>query len=467
MLKLDVSVRNRVNRVILTFLNYISMVLISGGFSIMKRRVLVVDMQDITSISKIEIFKTSKNKYFLKQVSQKKQKAHDLWQSGFVNESITVDKEVQRDIYDHYGYLNVPDYHPKIMSTFWTNMIGHFAFLGLHLEGQRRGILPKGERHIFDGKETANQQLLSCFSEDYKITKLESTREWSELSTFWPDVEKLNIIKTREDFEHIYVLWEMIWREKRKENQTTPILKLDDQYIQSSESQLTKLGVNPGDAFVGIHIRESHTANHLRSQPISSYVEPIKYLTQLGFKVIRLGNPSMTKMPELPGLLDLSQGENHKILHAYVIAKAKFFIATNSGPGSIPMLFNVPTLHTNVTSINKNVCLQNKGSIYIPKKIVDRNNHALSYGEILQSPIGYSEKNPTNNSEYKFLPNSPKEIIGGIEEMVQFLHSNKESMSNFRDDEIISQLRGAYKPLGNGDFSASFLDSNRQWFLNV
>jgi putative glycosyltransferase (TIGR04372 family) len=433
----------------------------------MKRCLSVVSMGDMTSISKIEIFKTSKNKSFVKQVSQKKQKAHDLWQSGFVNESIDLDKEVQRDIYDYYGGLNVPDYYPKVMSTFWTNMIGHFAFLGLHLEGQRQGILPKGERHIFDGKETANQQLLSCFSKDYKVTKLESTREWSELSTFWPDVEKLNLVKTSKGFEHIYVLWEMIWREKHKENLATPILKLDDQYVQSSESHLSKLGVNPDDAFVGIHIRESNTANHLRSQPVSSYVEPIKYLTQMGFKVIRLGNPSMTKMPDLPGLLDLSQGENQKKLHAYVLAKAKFFIATNSGPGSIPMLFNVPTLHTNVTSVNKNVFLQNKGSIYIPKKIVDHNNQALSYGKILQSPIGYSEKNPTKNSEYKFLPNSPKEIIGGIVEMVQFLHSNNESMSNSKDLEIISQLRKAYKPLGNGNFSATYLDNNRQWFLNV
>ena len=273
-------------------------------------------------------------------------------------------------------------------------------------------------------------------------------------------------MKTTEDFEHIYKLWEVIWQEKQSSNQNEPILTLDSEYLSTSERNLCELGVDLGDPFVGIHIRESETANHLRSQPVVSYIEPIKYLIQKGFKVIRLGNPSMTKIPDLSGLIDLSRHVHDKNLHAYVMAKAKFFISTTSGPGSIPMLFNVPTLHTNVTSLNKNVLLQNRGSIYLPKKIMNSNNQAMSYSQILQSPIGYSEKNVSKKSKFKVLPNSSQEIIEGVKEMIKFVNTQDESISNSTDLAIIKQLREKFNPLGNGNIAASYLEINREWFLN-
>jgi len=459
--------RNRINALLEKFLKYISRILISLGFSIVNRNPSVMNMDDISLISKLDIFKTPKSRAMANQIARKQSRAHDLWQEGLVHESIELSKEAQRDIYSEYGLLNSPNYYPKIMSTFWTNMIGHFAFLGIHLEAQKRGHLPSGERLILDAKESANPELLDSFSKDFKIIKLESTREWSELSGFSPDLERLHLVKTTEDFEHIYALWEKIWREKQSENQNAPILTLDIEYLSDCARQLRELGVDPDDAFVGIHIRESQTANHLRSQPVESYIEPIKYLTQQGFKVIRLGNPSMTKIPDLPGLIDLSRNVKDKKLHAYVIANSKFFISTTSGPGSIPMLFNVPTLHTNMTSINKNVLLQNKGSIYLPKKIVNSNNQAMSYSQILQSPIGYSEKNHFNNSKFRVLPNSSHEIIEGVKEMIQIVNTQDESITNSTDYAIIDQLRKTFSPLGHGNFASSYLESNREWFLNV
>lgn len=460
------SVRNRINVLLEKVLNHVSRILISLGFSIVNRNPSVMSMDDISLISNLDMFKTPQSRATAKQIEQKQRRAHDLWQEGLVHESIELSKEAQREIYRNYDLLNLPDYYPKIMSTFWTNMIGHFSFLGIHLEGQKRGHLPSGERQIFDAKESANQQLLDSFSKDYKITKLESTREWSELSGFLPDLERLHLVKTKEDFEHIYKLWEVIWQEKQSSNQNEPILTLDSEYLSTSERNLCELGVDLGEPFVGIHIRESETANHLRSQPVVSYIEPIKYLIQKGFKVIRLGNPSMTKIPDLSGLIDLSRHVNDKNLHAYVMAKAKFFISTTSGPGSIPMLFNVPTLHTNVTSLNKNVLLQNRGSIYLPKKIMNSNNQAMSYSQILQSPIGYSEKNVSKKSKFKVLPNSSREIIEGVKEMIKFVNTQDESISNSTDLAIIKQLREKFNPLGNGNIAASYLEINREWFLN-
>ena len=461
------SIRNRINTLLEKFLNYFSKILISLGFSILKRKPSVLNMDDISLISNFDIFKRPHNKSLANQIARKQKRAHNLWQEGSVHESIELSKEVQREIYRKYDLLDSPDYYPKIMSTFWTSMIGHFAFLGIHLEAQKRGYLPSGERLILDTKESANPELLDSFSKDYKIVKLESTREWSELSGLWPDLERLHLVKTTGDFEHIYNLWEMIWQEKHNENLSEPILRLDDEYLLHSEKHLARLGVDPHDAFVGIHIRESKTVNHLRSQPISTYMEPIKYLIQKGFKVIRLGNPSMTRIPDLPGFLDLSQNKKDNSLHAYIIAKSKFFIATNSGPGSIPMLFNVPTLHTNVTSLNKNVLLTNKGSIYLPKRIIGVDNHALSYSQILQSPVGYSEKNVAKKSEYKILPNSSEELIEGVKEMIQFVNTHQDSIYNSKDLEAIAQLRSSFKPLGNGKIAASYLDINRKWFLDV
>ncbi len=461
------SVRNQINALVARFLTRISRTLIILGFTLENRHLSVISSDDILQISKIISVKQSGSRRRAREIARKQSLAHELWQDGFVHDSIEIAKEVQREIYRNFDLLDSPKYFPKFMSTYWTNMIGHFAFLGIHVEGQKRGHLPFGKRHIFDTNENSNRELLDCFQNDFTITRIESTRDWSELSGFWPDLERLHLIKTTDDFEHIYKLWEIIWREKRLENPNEPILTLADEYISNSENALYELGINPEESIVGIHIRESATPNHLRSQPIETYMNSISYLIQKGFKVVRLGNPSMTKIPSITGLIDLSRDHEDKKLHAYILANSKFFISTTSGPGSIPMLFNVPTLHTNVTSLSKNVLLQNKGSIYLPKTILNSKNQVMSYSQILQSPIGYSERNIYKKSAFNVLPNSSEEIFEGVKEMLQFLTTKKESIPNHSDSLIVDQLRDTFKPLGNGKIAASYLDKNRKWFLNA
>jgi hypothetical protein len=91
----------------------------------------------------------------------------------------------------------------------------------------------------------------------------------------------------------------------------------------------------------------------------------------------------------------------------------------------------------------------------------------MSYSQILQSPIGYSERNIYKKSAFNVLPNSSEEIFEGVKEMLQFLTTKKESIPNHSDSLIVDQLRDTFKPLGNGKIAASYLDKNRKWFLNA
>ena len=153
------SIRNRINVTLEKFLNYISRFLISLGFSIVNRNPSILNMDDISLISNFDIFKRPHNKSLVNQIARKQKRAHDLWQEGSVHESIELSKEVQREIYRKYGLSDSPGYYPKIMSTFWTNMVGHFAFLGLHLEGQKGGICQEANASFSTPKKP---QISSC-----------------------------------------------------------------------------------------------------------------------------------------------------------------------------------------------------------------------------------------------------------------------------------------------------------------
>ena len=69
----------------------------------------------------------------------------------------------------------------------------------------------------------------------------------------------------------------------------------------------------------------------------------IDYVIKQGGWLVRLGDPSMTKLPKFKNLIDYSFTPfKSEAMDLYLIKNCKFYIGTPSGPMDIAMLFDKP-----------------------------------------------------------------------------------------------------------------------------
>jgi putative glycosyltransferase (TIGR04372 family) len=149
--------------------------------------------------------------------------------------------------------------------------------------------------------------------------------------------------------DRAYHAVELAWREAGH----GPVLKLRDEHRDHGLRQLSARGM-PRDAwFVVLHIREDGFHNthyrNLRSCLPASYVPAIQRIAAHGGWVCRIGDPSMSPLPSLPNLIDVTPLDPRDgMLDVFLVAAARFMVATASGPLAMAICFGTPQLLTNV-----------------------------------------------------------------------------------------------------------------------
>jgi hypothetical protein len=142
----------------------LSSLTLSIGFSILKKEFVVIKEVEKIQIRNMSEFSISKEfSIFIERVEQ----ADKLWQKGRCRESISLSNEILSKLYSEYGLEN--EHFPPIMGSYWTKMIGHLAFLGIHKEAQNLNIVRPGIRQIFVNNNDSNMELIDAFSNHFKI----------------------------------------------------------------------------------------------------------------------------------------------------------------------------------------------------------------------------------------------------------------------------------------------------------
>jgi putative glycosyltransferase (TIGR04372 family) len=211
-------------------------------------------------------------------------------------------------------------------------------------------------------------------------------------------------------------------------------------------------------------VRNTGSGHSRRNQPIETYFAAVKEVIASGGWVIRVGDNSMKKFPDLERFIDLAvSNQDLTSLHLYALARAKFFIGTTSGPASIPPLFGVPSLVTNATSIGRNALSSSENSIYIPKKIIDNRGRPLSYSEALNSVDGFGELEISELREFNLALecNSEEDILLGTRELMARVEGNFKNDNNSMI--ILNQIRNTFPHAARGLFAQSFIDRNPKW----
>jgi putative glycosyltransferase (TIGR04372 family) len=114
-------------------------------------------------------------------------------------------------------------------------------------------------------------------------------------------------------------------------------------------------GIGGGDPILAIHAREpgfEHRAGAShepeRDVAIGPFVEVARRYLARGFKVIRIGDPSCTPFPALPGLFDAAHHPDKQLIHdLYFVRRACVLLATDSGVWPIGVALGTPTVLSN------------------------------------------------------------------------------------------------------------------------
>lgn len=133
--------------------------------------------------------------------------------------------------------------------------------------------------------------------------------------------------------------------------------------------RLESMGVRPDGWFVALHMRELEYEHRFRMDPIrcvdpGTYVDAVRLVLDRGGQVVRIGDPSMTPLPKMPGLIDISRLRNSFELQCFIMSRARFHIGTDSGPSQIAGALKTPTLITNAVGLSG----MNRGDVAMAKR---------------------------------------------------------------------------------------------------
>jgi len=172
------------------------------------------------------------------------------------------------------------------------------------------------------------------------------------------------------------------------------ILKLTDQDISWGRDALLTLGIPEDKWYVCIHVREggfipnNEAIQSHRNADIKNVIPAIKEIVSRGGICVRMGDSTMTPLPEIEGLIDyVHHPSKSERLDVVLCAQARFFLGCTSGLAFLSMVFGVPCAHANmipVATLGIRYC-----DISIPKLVWSKRlSRYLKFDELLGCPEG-------------------------------------------------------------------------------
>jgi putative glycosyltransferase (TIGR04372 family) len=172
-----------------------------------------------------------------------------------------------------------------------------------------------------------------------------------------------------------------------------PLLRLTEQDEAWGRQKLQGLGLPEGAWFVCVHAREGgfspidEELHSHRNNNIENTISAVQEVTKRGGWVIRIGDPSMRHLPQIPQVIDYAHHHMKSArLDIVLCAKARFFLGNTSGIALVSSAFGVPCALTNM--IPAASLWFGKRDISIPKLIWSQHlGRNLRLDELLNSAV--------------------------------------------------------------------------------
>lgn len=226
----------------------------------------------------------------------------------------------------------------------WTIAIGHLVILAYLVKAQGSGLTQYGGIRVSKGG-IANRYLMD------RISKISDNFNYFEPHSIFAEVHSVN---HSEIFEGSYLNYFDTCGviADRAGDETGAILLRPTLADPAFEKLRSTVGLRPSDKIVTLHCREAgyrvDSRHALRNVEIATYLPALRRLVERGYTVIRLGDRSMTPLPEIPGVFDYAMsGIKSPEMDVLLPAVAAFHIGSSSGLSLVPQLFGTPCLYLN------------------------------------------------------------------------------------------------------------------------
>ncbi|MCF7889139.1 MAG: TIGR04372 family glycosyltransferase [Victivallales bacterium] len=224
------------------------------------------------------------------------------------------------------------------------------------------------------------------------------------------------------------------------------ILNLPKNDIIRGISVLKEMGIDEGQKYVCLHNRESgylsskFNYHSHRDADITNYSKTIQLLIRKGYKVIRLGDSSMTELKSLgDGLIDYPFTDwKSDFMDIFLIYYCSFMLCSTSGPVTVARLFNKQICLVNIPNpyCDIPICA---GDLFIPKTIYSKTiGRYLTLREVLN--LGrISRAEDYDGMGLSVIENSEDEICNITNEFIE-LGKTKENTLNYEviNDKLLS-----------------------------
>ena len=205
--------------------------------------------------------------------------------------------------------------------------------------------------------------------------------------------------------------------------------ELSDEERRRGDDIAHKAAIPASARVVVLHTRE-HGYHQLSNQSfrninIENYFEAIRYLTEQGYYVVRIGDRSMKPLPDLgPMVVDAPFVEAyHPVFDPYIIDRCDFMITCHSGPCALARAFGKPCLVLN--AIYSTYHIPETFELLTYKKYYALENGAkrlIRYQEIMDRQIYLLRETQEFEEQNIVLEElTPGEILAAVTEMLDYL----------------------------------------------
>jgi putative glycosyltransferase (TIGR04372 family) len=236
-----------------------------------------------------------------------------------------------------------------------------------------------------------------------------------------------------------------------------PLLTITDEHAERAWPVLERLGMPRGSWFVAVHVREDGLipAHHslLRNADIMDCVEAFQRITEAGGWVVRIGNPTMAPLPDLPNVIDYVHTDAvSDWMDIFLLGACRFFLGTDSGPVNVSAVFGRPCTVIDGIPLGHGWFLSD--DIYIKKLYWSKSEaRHLTFAEIQSTDLrDFVTTEMFEDANLNWVDNTPEEIRELVAEMLEKV---SDGVSYTDEDERLQAewkrlLKLRWTPLSHG-----------------
>jgi len=354
-----------------------------------------------------------------------------------------------------------PETSVALLGQAWTAALGHSLLINSLLQGSELSLLPF-ERYIV---------IAPLFAQPNRVYLRRLEAEWDRLTV----IESVCSEALNSHFEGFGVPLARIpncggttydapamcdavaWERSRQAISTRQLVSSRMQ--EAAHRCLERWGIRNSDLVVTIHVRtgSAPAGRGLENADIRTYIPALRYLASRGYRVVRLGDPSMPKLPPIPGVTDCAHlPERSPWLDMYLWQRSHFAIGTCSGGSEGFRMFDRPTIYTNTTAIAR--WPFGSRSFFVPKLFRRPGaSKPICIEEMVKSPWGLSDALCHEGwSDTTIVDNSPDDIFEAVLEMESLLASGSAGVPPSDVQESLMDYRQSIGRTERSVLSSSF-----------